>query len=85
MSKLVDGRVVEGDVLEMAEPYHIQSSAEAWIICEMAKEIRRLRAGLLKTAADCHRVKWAYEHDESDAFQALTKIGHDAKKLRGVE
>lgn len=44
MPVLKDGRVVDGDILEMAAPFVIHSSIEAWIITVMAAEIRTLRA-----------------------------------------
>lgn len=42
--KLENGKTVEGDILDMANEYAVLSSTEAWIIGQMADEIKRLRS-----------------------------------------
>jgi len=41
--KLENGKTVEGDVLDMVSKYELLSTLEAWIICELAREVRELR------------------------------------------
>lgn len=38
-----NGKIVDGDIMSMVERYKVLSSTEAWIICELGREIKRLR------------------------------------------
>lgn len=52
MPILENGKMVDGDILTMAEPYVFQSSIEAWIICGLAEEVRELRRAASEDSDD---------------------------------
>ncbi len=58
MPVLKNGRMTEGDILDMVPPYRVRSSTEGWIICQLADEVMTLR-GSSRTGDDTLAAKTA--------------------------